>query len=277
MSTEKQQSGCIGGFVKLFIAFFVIVFIAGLILPRSESDEKAILENQSLAEPPISIEKHSTSISKDIGYNDGFIVGQARHNDKMAGLDPVRIELLSRINSESHIESGGGRSAADYQDGWKKGYADGFLGKARGGKMQKSLPRLPIIISREPKYLHENLSNTEASVYLDQLALLVSEGGDKDLFVVDAKVVLNENSTELVRVLYDRDEKLYFQLTRLILSGEESDAEWILKTNIGEDELNEDKLWETDTNHHTFRSKFNEAKTSVPLIYLRNRELTDWP
>jgi hypothetical protein len=219
----------------------------------------------------------STESSTEAGYNDGFIVGQARHNNKEAGLDDARIALLSRINSESHAEGGQGRSAIEYQTGWKKGYADGFAGKTKGGGEQKPIPHLPISISRVPKYSYKNIGECKANAPLEQLARQAKDAADKDLFVVDAKVVLNQNSTELVRVIYDRTEHIYLKLTRLILLGEESSAEWVLKIDIGEDELNEPKLWGTDAKHRTVRSKFNEAKTSVPLTYANNPKFTEWP
>jgi hypothetical protein len=246
-------------------------------MPKSESSKETKPEKEIVGGSPKPEKDHAADPSRETGYNDGFVVGQARHNNNEAGLDDARIALLSRINSESHAEGGQGSSAAEYQTGWKKGYADGFAGKAKGGGKQKPIPQLPISISRVPKYSYKNIGDCKANAPLEQLARQAKEAADKDLFIVDAKVVLNQNSTELVRVIYDRTEHIYLKLTRLILLGEESSAEWVLKIDIGEDELNEARLWDTAAKHRSVRSKFNEAKTSVPLTYAKNPKFTEWP
>lgn len=112
---------------------------------------------------------------EEFGYNDGFIVGQARHDNNESGLSERRIATLARIHSESHVSYGEDRSAAEYQLGWKRGYADGFAGRARGGGEQAPLPSLPLTITREPHYAYKNIGIGNSSEPLVQLSRLAQE------------------------------------------------------------------------------------------------------
>jgi hypothetical protein len=51
----------------------------------------------------------------------------------------------------------------------------------------------------------------------------------------------------------------------------------VLKIDIGEDELTEMKLWDSEAKHRTVRSKSSDAKTSIPLKYDKNLKFTEWP
>lgn len=181
------------------------------------------------------------------------------------------------MNSESHAKGGQGRSAADYKAGWQKGYTDGFAGKAKGGGVQAPLPELPITIAREPNHSYKDLGECKSNAPFESLAALTKEFKDKDLFIIDAKVKSNSNFTDYVRLVHDRKERIYLKLKRLVTPDKDSTHDWVLKFDMGEDELTEQKLWETEDKHRAVRSKFNDARTSIPLKYTKNVKLTEWP
>lgn len=220
---------------------------------------------------------HSAESSSEAGYGDGFIVGQARYNNKEAGLDAARISDLARINSLRHVEGGAGRSGVDYQTAYLKGYADGSAGKARGGAAQAPLPEMPIKIARGPIYAHKEVTNPETITPLQQLATLRAQFPDKDVFIVTAHQPLNDNSTDNVRILYDRKEKLFLKLSRLEIKTVEDSLSWVLILNVSEDALTESKLWSGDAPLRSIRSKHNEAKNTVPVKYEKMPKFTEWP
>lgn len=220
---------------------------------------------------------HSAESSSDAGYGDGFIVGQARHNNKEAGMDASRIANLARINSLSHVEGGSGRSATDYQGGYLKGYADGFAGKARGGGAQQPLPTLPIQVSRTPLPVQKDVGNSKTTTPLQQLSEMVAQSPDKEVFVVTAHQRANANYTDHMRLLYDRKEKIFLKLSRVEMTASDDSLSWVLILNVPEDALTEAKLWSGNPPLRSIRSKFNDAKSTVPLKYEKMPKFTEWP
>ena len=220
---------------------------------------------------------HAAESSSNSGYEDGFRVGQARHNNKEEGLDASRLARMAGINSDSHVEGGTGRTGAKYQAAFLKGYADGFAGKARGGGAQDPLPDLPVKIARQPLYAHKDLSNSKTITLLSQLAAMTTESPDKDVFIVTAHQRLNENITDHIRMLYDRKEKLFLKLSRLEINAADDSYSWVLILNVAEDALSEAELWSGEPPLRSIRSKYNKAKDTVPLQYEKNPKFSVWP
>jgi hypothetical protein len=75
----------------------------------------------------------------DESYNDGYIVGLSKHDSNEETLPDKNIELML------------GERPSSEKLAWKKGYADGFTGKKRGGKEDlPKLPEFPIKIDTDP-------------------------------------------------------------------------------------------------------------------------------
>jgi hypothetical protein len=209
----------------------------------------------------------SAESSTASGYKEGFVAGRTGHNHKEQSLDALSIAAMASLQGKVHADGDQSRSASDYEKGWTKGYADGF---------RAPIPDLPIHVPREPKHTSKNLGSCKANEPLKSLSALTKEFADKDLFIVDGTVTLNENSSEHVKVIYDRKERIYLKLTRIELLGQ-VDSEWFLRIDIGADELTEKNLSDSNAKHQTVRYKSNEDKTSAPLIYTTDPKLTDWP
>ena len=142
---------------------------------------------------------------------------------------------------------------------WKKGYADGFTGKKRGGKEDlPKLPELPIKIDTDPNLFYVELPECGQQGPLPTLEAIVNsdkEGyKDKDLFIVDAIIKYTEHCTEYKRLIYDKNKHIYLQLTTRKISFMEDANEWILMLDLGADQLTDKGLWYGDCKHRTIRS-----------------------
>ena len=106
---------------------------------------------------------------------------------------------------------------------------------------------------------------------------MITQSPDKDVLIVSAHQSLNANSTDHVRLIYDRKGKFFLKLSRLELKTVEDSLSWVLILNVPEDSLDDNKLWSSNTPLRHIRSKFKEAKTTVPVKYEKMPKFTDWP
>ena len=213
------------------------------------------------------------------GYNDGFIVGEARHNDKIPSLDAGRLQLMASHQTKSYIAEGAGRSAPELQRAFLRGYQDGLAGKARGGGTQPALPTLPIKISEAPKLVTKKLGTIGRNdlTSLQVLATLVAKNPEKNVFVVVARFRYNENTSEYVKYLYDRSNRIFLKLARTEVKNLEDSFMWTLSLDTPVEALTEDGLWGLDSTLRQIRSKHGEAKNTIPLRYEQSGEITKWP
>jgi hypothetical protein len=209
--------------------------------------------------------------SDDTAYNEGYIVGLSKHDNSEETLPDKNIELMLEDCPSSE------------KSAWKKGYADGFTGKKRGGKEDSpKLPEFPVKIDTEPKFFYVELTECGKNGPLPTLNSIVNndqEGyREKDLFIVDAIIKHNKNHTEHKRLIYDKNKQVYLQLTTRKIAFMEDQNEWILMLGLGADQLTEKGLWSDDRKHRTIRSTTKKGDSqSIPLVYTKKTKICQYP
>jgi hypothetical protein len=209
--------------------------------------------------------------SDDTAYNEGYVVGLSKHDNKEDTLPDKNIELML------------GDCPSSEKIAWKKGYADGFSGKIRGGKEDlPKLPELPIKIETEPKFFYVELKECGKDGPLPTLNAIVNndkEGyKEKDLFIVDATIKHSEHLTEYKRLIYDKNKRIYLQLTTRKMSFMEDANEWILMIDLEADQLTDKGLWYGDGKHRTIRSTTKKGDSlSIPLVYTKKTKICQYP
>lgn len=207
----------------------------------------------------------ATGSSSEPGYDDGFIVGEARHNNKERTLDPGRLHLMASIN------------APNGQPSFLRGYQDGFDGKAHGGGARVPLPALPITISQAPHLVSKSLGDVVETKTdpLEVLAALVAKNPGNHVFVVVARSRWNKNFSEYDKFIYDSRSRHLLRLQRWDVVGENS-FHWTLYLNTPPDSLSDERLCD-DPTLRIIRSRANEAKDTVPLRFAQSAAITQWP
>ena len=209
--------------------------------------------------------------SDDTAYNEGYSVGLSKHDSNEDTLPDKNIELML------------GDCPSSEKTAWKKGYADGFAGKTRGGMEDlPKLPDLPIKIDTEPNLFYVELTDCGKQGPLPTLNAIVNndkEGyKDKDLFIVDAIIKHSEHLTEYKRLIYDKNKRIYLQLTTRKMSFTEDANEWILMIDLGADQLTDKGLWSDDRKHRTIRSTTKKGDSQlIPLVYSKKTKICQYP
>ena len=209
--------------------------------------------------------------SDDTAYNEGYVVGLSKHDSNEDTLPDKNIELML------------GDCPISQKSAWKKGYADGFTGKKRGGKEDlPKLPELPIKIDTDPNLFYVELKECGKEGPLPTLNAIVNndkEGyKEKDLFIVDAIIKHNENYTEHKRLIYDKNKQVYLQLTVQKIAFMEDINEWILMLDLGANQLTEKGLWSDERKHRKIRSTKKKGDSqSMPLVYTKKTKICQYP
>jgi len=209
--------------------------------------------------------------SDDTAYNEGYVVGLSKHDSNEDTLPDKNIELML------------GDCPISQKSAWKKGYADGFTGKKRGGKEDlPKLPELPIKIDTDPNLFYVELKEIGKDGPLPTLNAIVNtdkEGyKEKDLFIVDAIIKHTEHATEYKRLIYDKKKRIYLQLTTRKMSFMEDANEWILMLDLGADQLTDNGLWSDDRKHRIIRSTTKKGDSlSIPLVYAKKTKICQYP
>jgi hypothetical protein len=116
------------------------------------------------------------------GYENGFLVGEMRHNNREPQLPDSNLYRLSRrvtMEPDGHPE---------YSNGFMKGYADGFEGLARGGVPQPPVPEMPFIEDGKRKLVSRALGRIQGKQCENRLVkglcALIKANPKADLYVV---------------------------------------------------------------------------------------------
>lgn len=213
------------------------------------------------------------SASFDAGYEHGFIVGEARHNNGETGLDSQRLNLMASTNAKSHSEG-----AADFKSGFIKGYEVGFKGLDRSGGKRPALPKLPILVTTTQTVSTKELgalTSASESPY-DVLSSLIRTQPGKDVYVVTAKIVANENYTRYSKYIYDSSRKIFWKMDRSDTLGDNTYS-WSVSFDTHADNLSEDGIWGMDSELRQVRSQYGKAKDTIPIMYKKNPAISAWP
>jgi hypothetical protein len=243
---------------------------------KQQADESAPSENEqneiTYQEPD---SNNDGTVTKeeflDEAYNEGYVVGLSKHDNNDDTLPDKNIELML------------GDCPSSEKLAWKKGYADGFTGKKRGGKEDlPKLPELPIKIDTDPNLFYVELPECGKQGPLPTLEAIVNsdkEGyKDKDLFIVDAIIKYTEHCTEYKRLIYDKKERIYLQLTTRKMAFMDDSNEWVLMLDLAADQLTDKGLWYGDSEHRKIRSDTKKGNShSIPLVYTRKTKICQYP
>ncbi len=251
-------------------------------LVSKEESELAVEASVSLDENESAskgVESNNVSNTEEYanGYESGFIVGEAMHNQGEPAPSPQRLDLLSRYivkepNGYPH-----------YKKGYLKGFADGFAGLARGGTPRPDLPKLPF---KETGYRNMAVISLGSIVaqqgekkLVKEIAGLLRKKPQADLFVVTARWKVGEAYVDHVRLIYDSKRKCLVYLSRsrhpYPFDASDDHYSWRVFFDVTPNDFSQGIPWGNDSIRRIGDRPDN--KKISPLQYAKNPEVTEFP